>query len=99
MSNPAQNRTPDSVILDSLEVLFVSKEEDKVGLMEPVSHPLRSRFRRRLAFMTDMFWKLLAIFRPPAREVRSTRMCPFCGLITSRAKRCCLECGKALQPV
>ena len=44
--------------------------------MEPASHPLGSRLCRRLAFLTDMFWKLLAILRPPAREVRSTRMCP-----------------------
>jgi hypothetical protein len=35
---------------------------------------------------------------PRAREVRSQRMCPFCGLITSRYKTCCLECGKSLNP-
>jgi len=23
----------------------------------------------------------------------SLRMCPFCGLITSRSETCCLECG------
>ena len=27
----------------------------------------------------------------------SQRMCPSCGLITSRLKACCLECGKSLQ--
>jgi hypothetical protein len=26
----------------------------------------------------------------------SQRMCPACGLITSRLKTCCLECGKFL---
>ena len=26
----------------------------------------------------------------------SQRMCPACGLITSRLKTCCLECGKLL---
>jgi hypothetical protein len=26
----------------------------------------------------------------------SQRMCPACGLITSRLKSCCLECGKLL---
>jgi hypothetical protein len=26
----------------------------------------------------------------------SQRMCPSCGLITSRLKACCLECGKSL---
>jgi hypothetical protein len=28
-------------------------------------------------------------------EFRSQRMCPFCGLITSRLKARCLECGVA----
>jgi hypothetical protein len=30
-------------------------------------------------------------FSPP-------RMCPFCGLITPRKGRSCLECGKVLNP-
>ena len=29
----------------------------------------------------------------------SQRMCPACGLITSRLKACCLECGKLLPAV
>jgi hypothetical protein len=29
----------------------------------------------------------------------SQRMCPYCGLITSRLKACCLECGKSLTDV
>jgi hypothetical protein len=29
----------------------------------------------------------------------SQRMCPSCGLITSRFKACCLECGKSLTAV
>jgi hypothetical protein len=29
----------------------------------------------------------------------SQRMCPSCGLITSRFKACCLECGKPLIAV
>jgi hypothetical protein len=29
----------------------------------------------------------------------SQRMCPACGLITSRLKTCCLECGKLLPAV
>ena len=29
----------------------------------------------------------------------SQRMCPSCGLITSRLKACCLECGKSLTAV
>jgi len=27
----------------------------------------------------------------------SQRMCPSCGLITSRFKECCLECGMSLK--
>jgi hypothetical protein len=29
----------------------------------------------------------------------SQMMCPSCGLITSRSKACCLECGKSLRGV
>jgi hypothetical protein len=29
----------------------------------------------------------------------SQRMCPSCGLITSRLKACCLECGNPLTDV
>ena len=27
----------------------------------------------------------------------SQKMCPYCGLITSRSKAFCLECGKSLK--
>jgi len=66
--------------------------------MEPVLLPFRRRLRRRLAFLGDVFGKLLAVLTPPIPEVRLQRMCPFCGLITPRHKRICLECGKALIP-
>jgi hypothetical protein len=66
--------------------------------MEPVLRPFRNRLRRRLAFITDSLRKLLAILKSQAPEVRSQRMCPFCGLITSRYKMSCLECGKSLKP-
>ena len=29
----------------------------------------------------------------------SQRMCPACGLITSRVEACCLECGESLAAV
>jgi hypothetical protein len=29
----------------------------------------------------------------------SQRMCPACGLITSRVEACCLECGESLTAV
>jgi hypothetical protein len=58
----------------------------------------RNQFHRLRASITVFFEKLLAIATPRAREVRLQRMCPFCGLITPRYKRCCLECGKSLEP-
>ena len=62
--------------------------------MEPVSR----RLQRRLAYISDLLVKLLAIVTPRTREIRSQRMCPFCGLITPRYKTSCLECGKSLSP-
>jgi len=59
----------------------------------------RPSLRRRLAFVREFLGTLLAIFKPRTQEVRSQRMCPFCGLITPRAKRTCLECGKSLSAV
>ena len=70
----------------------------KQGPMEPVLLPFRRRLRRRLAFLGDVFGKLLAALTPQTQEVRSQRMCPFCGLITPRHKRSCLECGRAFNP-
>ena len=42
----------------------------------------------------------------PRRKVKpgivaygSQRMCPACGLITSRLEACCLECGESLTAV
>jgi transposase len=59
---------------------------------------LRNRIRQRLAFVAGLCGRLLAILTPRASEVRSQRMCPFCGLITPRSKTFCLECGKSLNP-
>lgn len=40
-------------------------------------------------------WKL----KPQIAGFQSQRMCPSCGLITSRMKACCLECGKPFTAV
>lgn len=48
--------------------------------------------------VSAFFGKLLAMVRPEAGQFQSQRMCPFCGLITPRAKRVCMECGKLLSP-
>lgn len=61
--------------------------------MEPVFRA----FRRRLTPVTQWFGKLFASLTPQNKEIPSQRMCPFCGLITSRSKTCCMECGKALN--
>ena len=34
--------------------------------------------------------------RPHLAGFQSQRMCPSCGLITSRLRASCMECGKAL---
>jgi hypothetical protein len=66
--------------------------------MAPNFRRLRNGLRRKLAFLADSFINAAAIRKPEDRDFRSQRMCPFCGLITSRCKTCCLECGKALKP-
>jgi hypothetical protein len=77
---------------------FPPMGESEGRSMEPVLRPFCSRLRRRLAFIADLLRKLLVILTPEALEVPSQRMCPFCGLITSRHKTSCLECGKSLTP-
>jgi hypothetical protein len=59
--------------------------------MDPVVHKRHGV----LALITDALRK---IFGMNSRDFASQRMCPFCGLITSRRKTCCLECGKTLKP-
>ena len=58
-----------------------------------------ARVRRRLAVIKDLFKKPVAALKQQTRHFQSQRMCPFCGLITSRAKTSCLECGKMLNAV
>jgi hypothetical protein len=59
--------------------------------MDPVVH----KRHIVLALITDSLRK---IFGMNSGDFASQRMCPFCGLITSRRKPCCLECGKSLKP-
>jgi len=61
--------------------------------------PYRPSLGRRLASARKFLGKLLAMFKPRVEEARLQRMCPFCGRITPRAKRFCLECGKSLSSV
>jgi len=55
------------------------------------------RVRSFLEFMPALVKKLLGMDLRDD-EFAPQRMCPFCGLITARRKRYCLECGKSLKP-
>jgi len=96
VSNPAQNHWPCPVIVQFAEISAIS---GKLREGEIEMEPYRPSIRRRLASVWEFLGRLVAIFQPQAQEVRLQRMCPFCGLITPRAKRSCLECGKSLSPV
>src|ERR1039458_8578355 len=76
----------------------MGRKKEGGSLMERAFRRLRDRFRRRLATITASFSRLFASLTPPVRGFASQRMCPFCGLITSRSKSSCLECGKSLAP-
>jgi hypothetical protein len=56
-------------------------------------------FPKGPALLMNFLGKLLGKLRPQTQEVQLQRMCPFCGLITPRAKSTCLECGRQLRPV
>jgi hypothetical protein len=66
--------------------------------MERAFRRFRDRLRRRLTAIKASVSKLFESVSPPVRGFASQRMCPFCGLITSRSKTSCLECGKSLAP-
>jgi ribosomal protein S27AE len=48
--------------------------------------------------LKEAFHKVQTSVTPDSRDIRSQRMCPFCGLITPRHKAICLECGKSFKP-
>ena len=49
-------------------------------------------------FVILLLYKIL-MPKPQVARYGSQRMCPSCGLITSRLKACCLECGQSLTAV
>lgn len=49
-------------------------------------------------FVILLLYKILKT-KPQVARYGSQRMCPSCGLITSRLKACCLECGQSLTAV
>jgi hypothetical protein len=58
--------------------------------------PFLFRTRALLALIVESLRKL---FAKESDGFGSQRMCPFCGLITPRAKQSCLECGKSLRGI
>jgi hypothetical protein len=58
----------------------------------------KTRYRIRMRVLKASVSKLLSSLKPSGRGFAAQRMCPFCGLITPRAKASCLECGKSLAP-
>jgi predicted amidophosphoribosyltransferase len=52
-----------------------------------------------IVLFTMMLLHRMHKLKPRITGYGSQRMCPSCGLITSRLKACCLECGKSLTGV
>jgi hypothetical protein len=49
-----------------------------------------------IALLTILLFYRTRSLKPQIAGFGSQRMCPSCGLITSRFKARCLECGKSL---
>jgi predicted amidophosphoribosyltransferase len=72
--------------------------------MEPVFRPFCPSFHTPPTFITRSFRNFKASARhitvkPQIARFGPQRMCPSCGLITSRSKEFCLECGKSFLAV
>jgi predicted amidophosphoribosyltransferase len=49
-----------------------------------------------IVLFTILLFRWMLKLKPQAARLGSQRMCPSCGLITSRLKARCMECGKPL---
>jgi len=49
-----------------------------------------------VALFTILMLYRMRGLKPQTAGIRSQRMCPSCGLITSRLRASCMECGKSL---
>jgi predicted amidophosphoribosyltransferase len=49
-----------------------------------------------LALLTILLLHRMRHLKPRIAGSGTQRMCPSCGLITSRLRACCMECGKPL---
>jgi len=63
------------------------------GLVEFDFRRFRDRIRRRLSSAIEALAGWVAALKARSRGFGSQRVCPFCGLITPRSKRLCMECG------
>jgi predicted amidophosphoribosyltransferase len=52
-----------------------------------------------VALFTILLLRRTRKLQPLISRYGTQRMCPSCGLITSRLKACCMECGKPLTGV
>lgn len=56
-------------------------------------------FALLLVLLAILLFYRTRTLKPEVAVCGSQRMCLFCGLITSRLKACCLECGEPLVTV
>lgn len=52
-----------------------------------------------IVVVTILLFRWMLKLKPQAARVGSQRMCPSCGLITSRLKARCMECGRPFPAV
>ena len=52
-----------------------------------------------LVLLTVLLLYRMRKLKPQIARYGTQTMCPFCGLITSRLKQSCMECGKSLTRV
>ena len=80
-----------------------------IGQMDRVSSNQRTRqVSTMMPALYQLFYRVCRLMfglvkkspgnKPRGDEFAPQRMCPFCGLITPRSNRNCLECGKSLKP-
>jgi hypothetical protein len=80
---------------------LVQLKQRSASLRDWAFMPAHNRFvvgARRLSRAMRVLMKKVLRMEPREKEFAPQRMCPFCGLITPRHKRHCLECGKSLKP-
>src|ERR1041385_9099865 len=92
VSNPAQNHGLRPVIVQFSSISAISRDPHK-GEIE--WNPI-VRLSAGASGCCGNPWKVADGLNQQNQEVRSKNS-PFCGLITPRAKRVCLECGKSLN--